>query len=160
MSLEKPARRWLNGVIPWTGTVMINGMIMTIFLWHSTAMMLIIGLGFFVWPMVFSAAPGAAQWWAFRPVWVSIFALATIPFLSGFSRFERAATPLSPIPVPVWRLYLGCMITCGGLGYLALKGIGGAPHWLYDAVALILPFAGSACAGLAVPGRRLKAPES
>lgn len=48
MSLERPARRWLEGIFPWTGTVMINGMIMTVFLWHSTAMMLVIGLGFYV----------------------------------------------------------------------------------------------------------------
>ena len=32
MSLEKPARRWLEGLIPWTSTVMINGLNMTIFL--------------------------------------------------------------------------------------------------------------------------------
>jgi len=147
MGLGKPLRRWLDGLIPWTGTVMINGMIMTIFLWHSTGMMLMIGLGFFIWPEVFSVSPGAGAWWALRPVWVSIFAVATLPFLLGFIRFERADMPQRQTSLPVWRLYLGCITTCAGLGYLALKGIGGSAHWIHDAVALVLPFVGATLGG-------------
>jgi hypothetical protein len=148
MSMEKPARRWLDGINAWTGTVMINGMIMTIFLWHSTAMMLVIGVGFFVWPEVFSITPGTGAWWALRPVWVALFAVATIPFLLGFGHFERSGPPRKKASaIPVWRLYLGCTMTCTGLGYLSLKGIGGGPHWLYDAVSLVLPFIGAAFAG-------------
>lgn len=156
MSLEQPARRWLSGLTPWVVTVLINGMIMTIFLWHSTAMMLIIGLGFYVWPDVFSAAPGAGVWWALRPIWVTVFAVATIPFLLGFSRFERAGAAKDQASVPVWRLYLGCVTTCSGLGYLALRGIGGGPHWIYDAASLILPFVGAAFAGFGPLSRILK----
>jgi len=147
LSLEQPVRKWLNGLTPWTATVMINGMIMTIFLWHSTAMMLIIGLGFFVQPDLFSAAPGVGVWWALRPVWIGIFAVATVPFLLGFVRYEHAGTSAKQMEISIWRLYLGCIMTCAGLGYLSLRGIGGAPHWLYDVVALALPFAGAGCAG-------------
>lgn len=147
MSLERPARKWLEGISAWTGTVMINGMIMTVFLWHSTAMMLLIGLGFFVWPELFSVDPGSGMWWALRPVWVTLFGLTTIPFLLGFAGFERAGMHRSDIPLPVWRLYGGCVLTCAGLGYLALKGIGAAPHWGYDAFALFLPFSGASMAG-------------
>lgn len=147
MSLEKPARRWLSGLTPWAVTVLINGMIMTIFLWHSTAMMLIIGLGFYAWPDVFSTAPGTGVWWAFRPVWITVFFVAAILFLLGFSRFERGAAAKDQAGAPVWRLYLGCVATCSGLGYLALKGIGSGPHWIYDAVFLILPFVGVAFVG-------------
>lgn len=147
MSLEQPARRWLASLTPWAVTVLINGMIMTIFLWHSTSMMLIIGLGFFAWPQVFSATPGVFDWWVFRPVWVSIFAIATIPFLIGFNRFERVTASKIQKSIPVWRLYLGCATTCFSLGYLALKGIGGSSHWIYDAIALLLPFLGAAFAG-------------
>ena len=147
MALEKPFRRWLDRLVPWASTVMVNGMIMTVFLWHSTSMMLIIGLGFFIWPEVFSVAPGSGVWWALRPVWVSIFAVATFPFLVGFVRFEREVMPEREKPVPVWRLYAGCIITCAGLGFLALKGVGGNPNWMYDALSLALPFIGASLAG-------------
>lgn len=147
MSLQKPARLWLDRPLPWTGTVMVNGMIMTIFLWHSTAMVLIIGLGFLFMPTVFGIIPGVAGWWALRPVWVATFAAATLPFLPAFSRFERGSASLPAKSDSVWRLYLCCILTCGGLGYLALKGIGGGSHWLFDAVCLALPFMGTAFAG-------------
>lgn len=156
MSLEKPARRWLDNINAWTGTVMINGMIMTVFLWHSTSMMLIVGLGFFVWPQVFSVTPGVAQWWAFRPVWIMVFAIATVPFILGFSRFERAGYSGKKAALHVWRLYMGCVLTCTGLGYLALKGIGSHPHWSYDAVSLMLPFVGGACAGFGPVNRLIE----
>jgi tetratricopeptide (TPR) repeat protein len=37
-------RRWLRKIHPWAITVLVNGTIMTIYLWHVTAMCLIIGL--------------------------------------------------------------------------------------------------------------------
>ncbi len=147
MSMQGPFRRWLEGALPWTGTVLVNGMIMTIFLWHSTAMMLVIGLCFFLIPGVFEIAPGSGPWWTLRPLWIMVFAIATIPFLLGFSRFERPSMSKSKSPVKVWRLYLGCILTCTGLGYLAILGIGGGKHWIYDAVSLALPFIGAGFAG-------------
>ena len=147
MSMERPVRRWLKGIIPWTGTVMINGTIMTVFLWHSTAMMLVIGLGFLSWPEVFAVPPGSGAWWFLRPVWVALFAVATMPLLMGFGRFEHAGAPRREARLPVWRLYLGCGTTCAGLGFLALRGVGSSTHWILDAVALALPFLGAACAG-------------
>ena len=147
MTLEKPARKWLNRRGPWTATVMINGMIMTVFLWHSTAMMLVIGLGFLIQPEMYAVVPGSGLWWGLRPIWVGLFAAATLPFLAGFAKFEREAMPERKSPVPVWRLFAGCAVTCAGLGFLALKGVGGNPNWIYDAVSLSLPFIGGSLAG-------------
>lgn len=154
LSLEGPARRWLNHLTPWTGTVVVNGMIMTIFLWHSTAMMLMIGLGFWLFPGIYEIPPGSGGWWAVRLIWVAVFAGATVPFLLAFSRFERAGASKEKLPVGLGRLYLGCILTCGGLGYLAIKGIGGGTHWLQDGIALILPFLGAASAGFGPLSRR------
>ena len=44
LALEKPARRLLERGALWTATVLINGMIMTIFLWHVTTLLLVAGL--------------------------------------------------------------------------------------------------------------------
>jgi len=147
LSLQRPARRWLDRPTPWTSTVMVNGMIMTLFLWHSTAMVLMIGTGFLLMPELYTTDPGSLQWWAWRPVWVSVFALATVPFLLAFSRFERMAAARPPASVGVARLYAGCVLACGALAWLALKGIGGGPHWLVDAAALAMPFCGASLAG-------------
>ncbi len=147
LSMQSPARKWLDRILPWTSTVLVNGMIMTIFLWHSTSMMLIIGLGFYLIPGIFGIDPGSGIWWAWRPVWVLTFAAGTLPFLLAFSRFERPSKSKDKKNVGVFRLYAGCFLTCAGLAYLALRGIGSAPHWGYDAVALALPFIGAACAG-------------
>ena len=146
MSVQKPARRWLDRPKPWTGTILVNGMIMTIFLWHSTAMVLVIGLGFLMMPTLFSTTPGVADWWVLRPVWVLVFATATLPFIPTFSRFERGKYAPSQKVDSVRRLYFCCILTCGGLGYLALKGIGGGPHWSFDAISLALPFIGTGLA--------------
>jgi hypothetical protein len=148
LSVQAPVRRWLARPVPWAATILVNGTIMTLFLWHSTAMVLVIGLVFAIRPDLLTATPGLVGWWALRPVWVGVFAAATLPFLMFFSRFERGGQPLSSSVPGLARLYAGCLLTCGGLGYLALKGIGGSPHWLYDAAALALPLAGAVCMGL------------
>lgn len=156
LSLQSPVRRWLNRPVPWTGTILINGMIMTVFLWHSTAMVSGIGLVFLVEPVAFAVTPGVAHWWALRPLWVALFAATTLPFLMVFSRFERDNAQAARATTGIARLYLGCVLTCGGLGYLALKGIGGSPHWFFDAVALLVPFMGCATIGCGPLARRIR----
>jgi hypothetical protein len=42
------------------------------------------------------------------------------------------------------------------LGYLALKGIGGGPHWFFDAAALLVPFMGCAAIGCVPLARRIR----
>ena len=37
LALESPVQRWLSRLGPWTATLLVNGMIMTIYLWHLTA---------------------------------------------------------------------------------------------------------------------------
>ena len=156
LSFQAPVRRWLNRPVPWAGTILINSMIMTLFLWHSTAMVLVIGLVFLLKPVLFAVTPGVANWWALRPLWVILFAAATLPFLVVFSRFERGRSQASRPTSDIARLYSGCVLTCAGLGYLALKGIGGSPHWIYDAVALTLPFMGCTVIGFMPIVRRFR----
>ena len=44
LALERPARRLLARRSAWTATVLVNGMIMTLYLWHMTAMLLALGV--------------------------------------------------------------------------------------------------------------------
>jgi hypothetical protein len=147
LSFEGPMRLWLRRPIPWTATVLINGMIMTVFLWHSTVMMLLIGLGFWVAPGVHTMEPGTATWWLQRPLWVAAYALVSLPFVLAFARFERAGGRRGAGPIALWRLLAGSLLICLGLAQLALAGVGG-DDWLgLRLVPLVLPFLGAALAG-------------
>jgi len=129
-------------------------MIMTIFLWHSTVMILLIGLGFWVAPVVHSLDPASGAWWAFRPVWIVVYAVVSLPFIAGFARFERPKMD-GVVAVVSWRLLVGCAISCGGLAMLALAGVGSSDGFLgLRIVPLILPFLGAGIAGFGPLSRR------
>ena len=145
MSIEPWMNRILSGSKAWTATIVVNGMIMTLFLWHSTAMMLTIGLTLLFAPQYLSIEPSSVAWWYGRPAWLAVFGLATLPFLLGFSRFER---PKMPEAFPeVGRLFLSCVLTCSGIAYLAMNGIGDRTTWVFDFSAILLVLCGMATIG-------------
>ncbi|MDE0231480.1 MAG: acyltransferase, partial [bacterium] len=108
LALEKPARRLLQRGALWTTTVLINGMIMTVFLWHVTALVTTVGLIFIIggWERFFllSIIPGTSAWWLTRPLWIAVLLVVLIPLVALFHRFERLGqaprTPAPPIPAP------------------------------------------------------------
>jgi hypothetical protein len=151
LSLESPMRRWLERTGPWAATILINGRIMSVYLWHLTALVLTVGLASLLdgWGLGFE--PGSATWWATRPIWMAWLALALLPFLAMFGRFERASG--SPTTGATWRLVVGSLMVCGGMALLALRGIGsdgplGVQVWVVG-----MAFAGAALAGVG-PARR------
>ncbi len=145
LSLEGPLRRWLVRSAPWTATVLLNGMIMTIYLWHLTAAALVMGLAILLGNVGLDAVPGTASWWLTRPVWLVLYigALGGLALVLG--RFERGA---ESEPAAAWRQVAGAAVVCAGLAMLALNGVGG-DGWLGLRLwALALPFIGAALAGL------------
>ena len=147
LSLEGPVRRWLARKSVWTATVLVNGLIMTIFLWHSTVMMLIIGAGFWLTPSVFDSIPGTPAWWGFRPLWVFGFLAATFPFLIVFTGVERRISNLPSKGIPLARLIAGAVLLCAGLALLAAGGVSADGPLGLDWVALVLPLVGGTLAG-------------
>jgi hypothetical protein len=146
LMLERPARRWLENRVAWAATILVNGMIMTIYLWHSTVMMLLVGLAFWQLPAVLGQQPGSAGWWWTRPLWLAAYASASLPFLLAFARFERPSDD-GRQPVPVALQLLGCAIACGGLAMLAMDGVGGAGWLGLRWLPLLLPLIGAGIAG-------------
>jgi hypothetical protein len=146
LSVETPMRRWLDRSGPWTAVVLVNGMIMTVFLWHLTASTLAIGVALWLGGLGLEVSPGSAAWWALRPVWLSVYLLALLPFALGFGRFERSAPTARDYPP--WRLVGGAVLICSGLALLALDGVAGE-GWLGLRIGvLLLPFAGAVLAGV------------
>ena len=148
LSIEGPMRRWLAGAVPWTATVLVNGMIMTIFLWHLTAATLVVGLALLLGGVGLDVSPASGAWWAARPLWLVVYALALVPCALAFGRFERSGGGARVRPG--WLLAGGAAIACAGLALLALGGVaapGAGPLGLRWWV-LALPFAGAALAGV------------
>jgi hypothetical protein len=86
--LARPmATRWLQRERVWTAVVAGNGVIMTVFLWHLTALLATIGA---LYPLGFPQPDGGtAAWWLTRPL---LFGAALVPltvFVALLGRFER-----------------------------------------------------------------------
>ncbi len=82
---------WLERRGPWAFTITVNGVIMTLFLWHMTAYLLAI---FVVWPLGFGReTEGTLRWWLERPVWVVVPAVFLVGLVAVFGRFERPRLP-------------------------------------------------------------------
>ena len=122
--LEAPASRWLQNVKRWSLVIILNQMIMSVYLWHITAMIVVIGVAFGLGGIGLEMQPGTGIWWALRPVWVLLFVIALIPFILMFLRFEAGGRNGSASAPRPWQSVSGALVTCAGLVMMALKGIG------------------------------------
>ena len=122
LALEGPARRLLANTRRWAAVILVNGMIMSLYLWHLTASIAVIG-GAWGLGVGLEAAPGTGEWWLSRPLWLSLFVLATLPFVALFNRFERDVMTRTD-GMSAWRLVTGIALVCGGLSLTAIAGIG------------------------------------
>jgi fucose 4-O-acetylase-like acetyltransferase len=78
---------WLEGRREWAAVIAANSMIMTVFLWHLTALLLaIVVLYPLGWPQ---PVGGTAEWWLLRPVWMAVLTIFLVPFVVAFARFEQ-----------------------------------------------------------------------
>ncbi|ASW57835.1 acyltransferase [Plantactinospora sp. KBS50] len=88
--LRGPAERMLHRTRPWMLVVAINAVVLTIFLWHLTALLLLAGalegLGLLPTP-----AAGSAGWWLLRPPWLVLGAIALAPLVAVFGPVEARA---------------------------------------------------------------------
>ena len=141
LSFEKPLRRWLESRRAWAGTVLINANIMTLFLWHSTVLVLVIGVLFKLGGLGLGLIPGTGIWWLSRLPWVLALTLLLLPFMAAFGRFERPTARTTAAPGR-WRLLVGAVCFCLGIGLLALGGIGGGFLGIRAGI-LALPFVGA-----------------
>jgi Acyltransferase family len=148
LALEPRARKMLDNVKAWAAVVLINGMIMTVYLWHLTAFVLVVLIAWVLGGVGLNAVPGAGEWWISRPIWFLLYIVALFPMILLFSRFERAGRSKERA-VGHGRLIAGLVLICAGLAATAAisiaspEGVTGVRLWL-----VALPFAGAALAGL------------
>lgn len=155
LALEGPMRRLLDKAWLWTATVLVNGMIMTVYLWHLTAFVLVMVAAWLLGGIGLDVAPGSAEWWLARPVWFALYLIALLPLIGLFSPFERMGGQGGVRQVPHWRLFLGLALICLGLTLTAAisiaspEGVTGLRIWV-----VALPFIGAALVGFG-PGYTL-----
>jgi Acyltransferase family len=153
LALEPAGRRMLDSLRVWTATVLLNGMIMSVYLWHLTAFVFVMVAAWLMGGIGLHAAPGSGAWWLTRPIWFGLYIAMLLPLVAAFARFEQPKPPSEsgqarPAPIPHWRLGLGLVMVCAGLGFTAAisiaspEGVTGVRLWL-----VALPFVGAALTG-------------
>lgn len=143
---EPVLQRWMRRARPWTFVVGVSAQIMTLYLWHLTAMVLVIGLGLMLGGFGFAIEPLGPSWWWTRPLWFLLLSMITVIMILVFGRFERPAADTRPAP-PWWRPVLAVALVCAGLGLLAAVGI--ADEDGLNGVILTLPIVGVILGGIA-----------
>lgn len=153
LSIEGPMRRLLNGDKLWTATVLINSMIMTLYLWHITVMVILVSLAFLSGGFGLGIEPASSEWWLTRPVWIAVLYLTLIPVTLALSSFERRNLPEAAQAASAGRLVGGAILTCSGLSMLAMFGFGSSPLPFLDVASFAMVVLGAGISGL-LPGQK------
>ena len=149
--LESRLSRWLERPRAWAVVVGLNLQIMTLYLWHLTAMVLVIGISLVIGGFGLGLEPLSAAWWLTRPIWFAVLAAVTIGLIALFGRFERPAADPRASP-PAWQPIFAVLSICAGLGLLAAIGI--ADEAGLNGLVLSLPVIGVLLGGVVrLPGK-------
>jgi hypothetical protein len=93
MLLRPALARRLEHPVAWKATIVVNGAIMTLFLWHMTAFLLAV---LTLWPLGFGGQTDTdPSWWLERPLWIAISGAYLAGFVALFGRIERPVTSTS-----------------------------------------------------------------
>ncbi|MEX0171890.1 acyltransferase family protein [Streptomyces sp. LMG1-1-1.1] len=147
--LKGPGARFTARAGVWRTVVAANGIAMTAFLWHLTAMLgvygAMLGLG------VELPAPASAGWWAQVPLRFAAAAVLTALLVAVFRRFEAPA-PAAPATDSGGPLAaLGITLALFGVLGLSLTGFAGLLDG-HAATLIAVPVTAPAAVGLALVG--------
>ncbi len=148
LALEGPMRRALASVGLWAATVLVNSMIMTVYLWHITVMIVVGGILYLSGGYGFGNEPGSTDWWLTRPLWIGALFVLLVPVALLMSPLERRGRdPNAPVPSSL-RQIGGAVMICVGVALLAMWGYGGGPVEHLDIGAFGLVIVGATISGL------------
>jgi len=144
--LQRPFGAWLQRPRPWAATILVNGVIMTVFLWHSSAQILVYGTAAWLGGIGLRLEPGSLDWWLARPAWIALMLAVLAVLVAAFGSFERGSRqPAGATARPAAVQVAGTLLLCLGVAVLAGLGMGrDAFPWLR-----VLPLA-AALAGAAL----------
>ncbi|MDQ3941236.1 MAG: acyltransferase family protein [Actinomycetota bacterium] len=129
MLMRGRAGSWLSRPRNWAAVIAANSVIMTVFLWHLTALLVAVVVAY---PLGFPQFEGgSAGWWLSRPIWLAVAAAALAPFVVAFARFERPRFTLDahrprPVVPSAGATTVGIALLVLGMGGFAQGGFAGA----------------------------------
>jgi phosphoglycerol transferase MdoB-like AlkP superfamily enzyme len=118
--VEKPMQRWLERRRVWVAVITANGMAMTVYLWHQTALILAVVLALLT-GVGLRKSLLSGSWWASRPLWIAVLMVILLPLLLLFLRIERAEVKQRP-GGRSWVAALGALAAAAGIAGLVLQG--------------------------------------
>ena len=151
MLVRGPVARLLARPRVWIAVIAANGMAMTAFLWHLTALFLLsavqLGLGL-PWPAV-----GSPAWWLSRPLWLAMLTAATAALVAVFRGADR---PRPPAPRSHGPLRDAAGIALCVLGVLGFSAVGFGEVFALRRTAMApLPISPAACLAALAAGAAL-----
>lgn len=121
MLVRDPIARWLQGPSQWGAVIAANSVMMTMFLWHLTALMIVAIIAL---PAGFPQPPIAStSWWLLRPVWIALLATLTWVFVVLLARFERPDAPARTSSGSTLGSVLGITFVIAGICGFAVSGL-------------------------------------
>jgi Acyltransferase family len=135
LALEPAGRRLLMQVKLWAATIWLNNMIMSIYLWHVTAFVIVMIAARLSGDIGLKIEPGGGIWLLTRPVWFALAIMVMMPIVMATARYERAGKAQSA-PIALWRIILAILMISAGLGLTALFSVvspgdaGGIRLWM------------------------------
>jgi hypothetical protein len=94
-----PAERWLRRARPWRSVVAVNAVVLTLFLWHMSAVVLLVGLLNALHRLP-TPAVATVDWWLWRIPWVLMLTVILAVLVAVFGRLETRPRPPGPIRLP------------------------------------------------------------
>lgn len=84
----------------WTFTIAFGSRMMTIYLWHLTALGILVGVS--LWSGIgLHARPDTADWWLILPLWLVVLAATTALITSLLGRYDVPPSPRPSVPAVV-----------------------------------------------------------
>jgi hypothetical protein len=156
-ALSAPISRFAHREKAWHVVVAISGVMMTIYLWHLTAMTLVASVFLFAFGgRAFKIEPGTTIWWATRPVWLFVLISVTLVLVAIFAPFEWRVRQ-TPAPTHVRYVLIGVLLIAGAaaaVSYFGLATTDATVNWIIPIAAV-----GGAVIMGAYPSRRSKRPD-
>ncbi|MEN8238520.1 MAG: acyltransferase [Actinomycetota bacterium] len=123
----------------WHGVVSVSGVMMTVYLWHLTAMTLVASVFLFAFDgEAFKIEPGTSAWWITRPVWLLVLISVTSVLVSVFAPFEWRVRKTPP-PTHVRLVVIGVLLTAGAaaaVSYFGLATTDATVNWIIPIAAV------------------------
>ena len=135
-----PVSRWAQRRRNWRFVVAVSGFMMSIYVWHLTALSLVIAVGIFTFEgAAFSLEPGTAAWWVSRPLFYAVLILVTAALVATFGRFEQEIdTQVGHRAVPIVAAGMAtCVVALSATAFVFLVDREAAITWWIPVITII-----------------------